>query len=604
MFLSREAIEEFDIPPFLLPIYQACGTQYNIPWQILASINRIETNFGRNLNVSSAGARGWMQFMPGTWEAYGVDANRDGKRDPYNPVDAICAAARYLQASGFTKDVRQAIFAYNRADWYVRDVLRGAEKYYRMPLELISAVSTLAAAPFAPAEGNFRRQKRKGIEGVFFSKADFARAATDSRVLRSGVSRKFGRFVVLRDSSGNRYLYAGLRGKLPKAFSAKLNPRSKQVSPGSKKKRPASRQGTVLAGENIAKAKGFFFALRPAGKKSPWVRPGPFLRGWSILEQSAFASLLQKKELRPSIAQILLLSRPRLQGLVLRDRNLQISDCDKNYIRRGLIDRRVLSLLAYLSRADFRLSISSMLCGRESSITVSGGRSYHSFGQAVDIAAIDGQSVLGNQGPGSKAEALVRRVMELQGPMRPQELISLFDFGPPSWSDPAGHDDHVHVGYSSYDKGASGEIVGFLQWKEITDRLEEIPLPEVGLRRSIRGRVSYFGGQGDEQEVAGGGRSGRPGVALNLLPGSDSGWNNSRTQRWMRWAREGRPMMVLVRTQGKRAILPVIDLGPAGWTDRAIDITEAGIRAMGFARGEFRTDAPGTVTLLGRARKK
>ncbi|MDX6617398.1 MAG: hypothetical protein QOD60_2489, partial [Solirubrobacterales bacterium] len=42
-------IDQFEIPPFLLPIYQACGTQYGIPWQVLASINRIETAFGTNL---------------------------------------------------------------------------------------------------------------------------------------------------------------------------------------------------------------------------------------------------------------------------------------------------------------------------------------------------------------------------------------------------------------------------------------------------------------------------------------------------------------------------------------------------------------------------
>ena len=117
-------IDQFAIPPFLLPIYQACGTQYGIPWEVLASINRIETAFGTNLNVSTAGALGWMQFMPATWETYGVDANNDGRKDPYNPVDAICAAARYLKAAGGERRTsRSAIFAYNHADWYVDEVL-------------------------------------------------------------------------------------------------------------------------------------------------------------------------------------------------------------------------------------------------------------------------------------------------------------------------------------------------------------------------------------------------------------------------------------------------------------------------------------------------
>ena len=96
-------IDSFEIPPFLLPIYQACGTEYGIPWEVLASINKIETGFGTNLNVSSAGAVGWMQFLPSSWEAFGVDANGDGRKDPYNPVDAICAAAHYLKLSGGTE---------------------------------------------------------------------------------------------------------------------------------------------------------------------------------------------------------------------------------------------------------------------------------------------------------------------------------------------------------------------------------------------------------------------------------------------------------------------------------------------------------------------
>jgi hypothetical protein len=57
-------IDQFSIQPFLLPIYQACGTQYGSPWEVLAGINRIETAFGTNLNVSTAGAVGWMRSSP------------------------------------------------------------------------------------------------------------------------------------------------------------------------------------------------------------------------------------------------------------------------------------------------------------------------------------------------------------------------------------------------------------------------------------------------------------------------------------------------------------------------------------------------------------
>ena len=68
-------IRKFRVPIFLLPIYQAAGIEYGVRWEVLAAINEIETDYGRNLNVSSAGALGWMQFIPSSWQAYGVDAN-------------------------------------------------------------------------------------------------------------------------------------------------------------------------------------------------------------------------------------------------------------------------------------------------------------------------------------------------------------------------------------------------------------------------------------------------------------------------------------------------------------------------------------------------
>ncbi|MDQ6836671.1 MAG: lytic transglycosylase domain-containing protein, partial [Actinomycetota bacterium] len=68
-------IDSFQIPPFLMPIYQAAGIEYDVPWPVLAAINEIETDYGRNLSVSSAGAVGWMQFLPSTFKRWGVDAN-------------------------------------------------------------------------------------------------------------------------------------------------------------------------------------------------------------------------------------------------------------------------------------------------------------------------------------------------------------------------------------------------------------------------------------------------------------------------------------------------------------------------------------------------
>src|SRR6476469_2368399 len=141
-------IDKFRIPPFLLPIYQAAGIEYGVRWEVLAAINEIETDYGRNLNISTAGAVGWMQFMPATLQTYGVDANRDGVKDPYNPVDAIFAAARYLRAAGGDQDLRRAIFAYNHAGWYVDSVLMRAQVIGGLPSDLVGWLTGLTQGHF------------------------------------------------------------------------------------------------------------------------------------------------------------------------------------------------------------------------------------------------------------------------------------------------------------------------------------------------------------------------------------------------------------------------------------------------------------------------
>ena len=113
----------------LQALWQSAGEAYGVPWPVLGAINKLESAFGRNMGPSSAGAVGWMQFMPDTWARWGMDANGDGIADPWNPEDAVYAAARYLAAAGAHDDLYRAIFAYNHADWYVQDVLEQAELF-------------------------------------------------------------------------------------------------------------------------------------------------------------------------------------------------------------------------------------------------------------------------------------------------------------------------------------------------------------------------------------------------------------------------------------------------------------------------------------------
>jgi soluble lytic murein transglycosylase-like protein len=140
---SDQALSFYRIPLFLLPIYKAAAVQYGVPWQILAAINEIETDYGSDLSVSTAGAVGWMQFMPSTWLQYGVDALNAGYADPYNPVDAIFAAARYLRAAGAATNLRAAILAYNHSDEYVESVLLRAKLISTYPKAVIATLTGL-----------------------------------------------------------------------------------------------------------------------------------------------------------------------------------------------------------------------------------------------------------------------------------------------------------------------------------------------------------------------------------------------------------------------------------------------------------------------------
>ena len=110
-------------------LWQRAGAAYGIPWHVLAAINKIESNFGQNMGPSSAGAVGWMQFMPSTWLRWGLDADGDGIADPWDPHDGVFAAARYLAAAGGRTDLPRGVFAYNHAQWYVDQALDLARSF-------------------------------------------------------------------------------------------------------------------------------------------------------------------------------------------------------------------------------------------------------------------------------------------------------------------------------------------------------------------------------------------------------------------------------------------------------------------------------------------
>ena len=283
---SVQSLSFYRIPLFLLPIYKAAAVQYGVPWQILAAINEIETNYGTDQSVSSAGAVGWMQFMPSTWLQYGVDALNAGNADPYNPVDAVFAAARYLRAAGAATNLRAAILAYNHSEEYVESVLLRAKLISTYPKAVIATLTGLvdgrlpvsghhvawealrilapgpssatagavaskpasapsatpgATPPLSPTAAAAAATARAGhaskttaptLQLVDLTSVAGASvvAVQDGRIMKIGDSRKLGRYVVLRDVYGDVFTYAGL-GSIAPSYQLPKGPSRSTSSP-------------------------------------------------------------------------------------------------------------------------------------------------------------------------------------------------------------------------------------------------------------------------------------------------------------------------------------------------------------------------------------
>jgi hypothetical protein len=610
-------IEKFRIPPFLLRIYQAAGIEYDVPWQVLAAINEIETDYGRNLNVSSAGAMGWMQFIPSSWKAYGVDANDDGRKDPYNPVDAIFAAARYLKAAGAKDNIRQAIFSYNHADWYVDSVMLRAKLIGGLPEALVGAITGLTEGRFPVAaratyaddiaeRQALKRSKsgnaanvvessptRRGIN-IYSKRGAPVIAVNDGVIKAVGQSKLLGRFVVLQDVYGNRYTYSRL-GKIAASYPS---PKPKPVSLASIKRElelpektndpkptgPASagaQRAKAAAGKAAASApsvrtievakerlfanpgrsaayrnggeqqllqggkpvagyttfEAYFkqvlglprkdvvlkplrpgaqviggtvlgridktdsrlaphvhFTIRPAGRKTPAIDPKPILDGWKLLEATAIYRAAGKNPFfgpdarNPTIGQIMLMSKDQLEHQVLNDPRIEVYDCGRRDVLSGQIDRRVLATLKFLTSSGLKPTVSSLKCGH-SYLSKAGTVSEHSSGNAVDIAAVNGIPIIGHQGPGSITDITIRRLLTLQGTMKPHQIISLMTFqGTDNTLSLSDHDDHIHVGfYPQYSGKLANQYNAALkpgQWIKLIDRLNEIDNPVVPVKPS------------------------------------------------------------------------------------------------------------------------
>jgi hypothetical protein len=150
-----------------------------------------------------------------------------------------------------------------------------------------------------------------------------------------------------------------------------------------------------------------------------------------------------------------------------------------------VVDRRVLATLEFLAASGLKPTVTSLECGH-SFHTASGNISEHASGSAVDIAKINGIPILGHQGPGSITDITIRRLLTLQGTMKPHQIISLMTFdGTDNTLSLPDHADHIHIGfqplYGSNSK-LGRQLASVLkpgQWIKLIDRLGKISNPQV-----------------------------------------------------------------------------------------------------------------------------
>jgi hypothetical protein len=247
--------------------------------------------------------------------------------------------------------------------------------------------------------------------------------------------------------------------------------------------------GTILGRIGVVSrrvAPHLLFEIRPAGRGAPRIDPKPILDGWKLLESTALYRAAHKNPLvggAGSIGQILLSSKEALIQRVLADPRIEIYRCGRQDIQAGIIDRRVLATLEFLAASGLKPTVTALRCGH-GYYTKAGNVSEHSFGSAVDIAKINGIPIQGHQGPGSIADLAVRRLLTLQGTMKPHQIITLMTYqGADNTIAMADHADHIHIGFRPL-YGANTKLGRQLaailkpqQWIRLIDRINHIDNP-------------------------------------------------------------------------------------------------------------------------------
>jgi hypothetical protein len=168
----------------------------------------------------------------------------------------------------------------------------------------------------------------------------------------------------------------------------------------------------------------------------------------------------------PTSGQILLMGKQQLADRVLRDARVQLPACVRADIGAGLIDRRVLATLEFLSVSGLGPDAAATGCGRARSM--------------IEVTAINGVPVRRHQGPGSITDLAVRRLLTLQGAAQPDQIIAGISV--------RGHNNTLalpdHAGRIEISFTRSGPGLAPGQWRRLIGRMARIPEPVVPIAPS------------------------------------------------------------------------------------------------------------------------
>jgi hypothetical protein len=139
--------------------------------------------------------------------------------------------------------------------------------------------------------------------------------------------------------------------------------------------------------------------------------------------------------------------REEIQQRVIANERIDLYEGGRSDVEDGLVDPRVLVTIEFLANRFESIGVTSVISGH-GVYTAGGNVSLHSYGQAVDIATIDGEPVIGHQEKDGRTYRALQDILLLPEAMQPAELISLWDLGGASFA-ATDHDDHIHIGYTT-----------------------------------------------------------------------------------------------------------------------------------------------------------